>query len=328
MEQLSRRETELSARRQLTAALPPCRLCQHEPINECFTVRGHRLARCPQCDFLQVVDQPSAEELRAIYSETYFAPSKYADEATLRAESDRRLNLLRQFVPPGKGKTVLDAGCATGHFISHAKHEYRFSGLELSESAVMIARQRNPELAGRIHVGSLDPLEWPEEQFDAICLWDVIEHMWDPLAVCRSLMARLTPGGHLLLSTPAADAPIARIMGRYWAFMTPPEHLSFFSRRSFDHLFRTALGAKVRSWRRMGKRANVGFLMYKLRRIFPMLVPEAAIRLFRRPALSSWAVYVPTGDVLYGVVQKPASGEGTPLAGLTDGVLREGGGHQ
>ena len=54
--------------------------------------------------------------------------------------------------------------------------------------------------------------------------------------VGRKLMGHLKPGGYLVLSTPSIDAPIARAMGRYWAFMTPPEHLGFFSGRSFRRL--------------------------------------------------------------------------------------------
>jgi len=254
---------------------------------------------------VHVADRPSDEELRAIYGETYFAPSKYADEDTLRAESDRRLNLLRRFVPPGNGRKVLDAGCATGDFIMHAKSLYDMAGVDISEKAIEVARLRNPEFSDRIRAGSLESCDLMNEQFDAICLWDVIEHVWDPITVCRRLLDRLRPGGYLLLSTPAADAPVARALGRFWAFMTPPEHLSFLTSRSARHLFERLLSATVKVCERKGKRANLGFVLYKVRRISPLLMPEAAVRLFRRPRLNRLALYVPTGDVQYVVVQKP-----------------------
>lgn len=253
------------------------------------------------------MDEPTPKQIQAIYNETYFAPSKYADRATMQAESDRRLNLLRRFVPPGSGKRVLDAGCATGDFIEAARNEYEMHGVELSSHAVQAAREKNPGLADRISVGSLEAGELPDLQLDAICLWDVIEHMWNPVAVCGKLLERLRPGGYLLFSTPAADATVARVLGKYWAFMTPPEHLSFFSKKTTQYLFECVLSARVRSCERMGKRANVGFIFYKLRRILPFLVPQALVSFFRRPSLAHWAVYVPTGDVQYAVIEKPVS---------------------
>ncbi|MBI4578084.1 MAG: class I SAM-dependent methyltransferase [Planctomycetes bacterium] len=252
-----------------------------------------------------MADRPSDAELVAIYGDGYFAPSKYRDESTLRAESQRRLALLGRYVQPGEGRRVLDAGCAIGDFVSHAKADYEVFGVDLSAHAVDEARRRNPELGDRLRAGRLESLEFPDVAFDAICLWDVIEHLWDPVSVCRALMDRLRPGGVLLLSTPAADAPIARIMGRFWAFMTPPEHLSFFTRRSLDFLARDLLRGSLLSCRRMGKRANVGFVLYKIRRIAPFLMPEAVVRSFRWPGLARLAVYVPTGDVQYAVVKKP-----------------------
>lgn len=291
----------------MATSLPSCRLCQSDAVAHHFTVKSQQLIRCKRCGLVQVARQPSEEQLQAIYGETYFAHSKYADKDTLQAESDRRMDLLRRCVPARAGKRILDAGCATGDFVEAAKGEYEVYGIEYSEHAVRVAKERNPELADRLWVGNLEAGSLPDLRFDAICLWDVIEHMWDPVAVCRHLMGHLQPGGFLLFSTPAIDAPVARVMGRFWAFMTPPEHLSFLTRRSVQHLFEEILPGSVERCERKGKRANVGFLFYKLRRIFPFLVPEAAVRLFRRPMLAHWAVYVPTGDVQYVVVRKRAS---------------------
>jgi 2-polyprenyl-3-methyl-5-hydroxy-6-metoxy-1,4-benzoquinol methylase len=288
------------------SSTPSCRLCDCDRLTHRFTVRNQRLFRCENCGMVQVADRPSAEELDAIYGKSYFGSSKYADQATLLAEANRRLALLQAHVPAGPDVKVLDAGCATGDFIAHAQGHYRMSGIDVSPAAVESARQRLPDLAGRLWTAGLDRDDLGDEEYDAICLWDVIEHLWDPVKAATMLFRHLKPGGCLLLSTPAADALLARLMGRYWAFMTPPEHLSFFSRRSIHQLFEQRLNGEVLSCQRRGKRANVGFIVYKVKRLMP-LVPQALVDFFRRPLLARWSLYVPTGDVQYAVVRKRPS---------------------
>lgn len=278
-----------------------CRVCGGADPAPALRVREHALARCRRCGFLQVTEPPSEESLTAMYGQQYFSRGKYGNHRALELENARRLALLRAHLPAG-GR-VLDAGCADGDFVSAAKGAFEISGLDRSEFAIEQARERNPELAGRLWCGKLEDLPAGAAPFDAICLWDVIEHVWDPVPVCRDLLARLAPGGVLLLSTPAADAPIARLMGRYWAFMTPPEHLGFFGRRTFEVLFAEAAPARMVHHERLGKWANVGFVFYKAARVLPRLVPSALVRAIQASALAGLTVYVPTADVQYVVVR-------------------------
>lgn len=278
-----------------------CRICQHETRPHLVNVRGYDLLRCPTCGFVQVRQEPDPAALNAIYQESYFSHNKYRDQKTLQAEEQRRLGLLRAHVPGGS--RVLEVGCGSGSFLSAAKAEFEMHGFDLSAAGVEIARRDNPELADRIWVGRLEEQDIPAEHFDAICAWDVIEHIWDPREMGRQLLRYLKPGGVLLLSTPNIGAPIARLMGKRWAFMTPPEHLSFFNRSSMQWLFNKALGAQIVLWRSLGKRANLGFILYKLRRVFP-LFPAMIPRLFETGFLAKLSVYVPTADIQYVIIRK------------------------
>jgi 2-polyprenyl-3-methyl-5-hydroxy-6-metoxy-1,4-benzoquinol methylase len=280
---------------------PGCRICGGNTLPHLLNVRGHNLHRCSNCGFVQVTNAPSATELEAIYREAYFGHSKYQDQATLRAENQRRLGLLRQYV--GGGGQVLEAGCGDGSFLYEAKPYYKMQGFDLAPAGVNLARAKNPDIAQQIWVSPLETLDLPNAYFDAICLWDVIEHIWNPRMVADHLLCALKPGGLLLLSTPNIDTVIARLMGKRWAFMTPPEHLSFFSQASIHQLFVNQLQAELVAWSSRGKRANLGFILYKLRRVFPML-PAFIPRLFEIRLLASLAIYVPSGDVQYVVIRK------------------------
>jgi hypothetical protein len=86
--------------------------------------------------------------------------------------------------------------------------------------------------------------------------------------------------------------------------MTPPEHLSLFSRRSLDFLFEQRLNMHIVRWMSRGKWTNLGFVVYKLGRVMPGIIPEKRVELFNNRSLSKWQVYIPTGDIHYIVIQK------------------------
>jgi SAM-dependent methyltransferase len=282
---------------------PACRRCGSADLELHFEVRGFTLDRCNACEFIQVREQPTSEQLRALYGEGFFAKAKYDDEFALRRENERRLAMVDRVVPGG-GR-VLDAGCATGDFIALAGERHDLWGLDVSAFATEEARAKNPRFADQIFTGFIEDQRFEPGFFDAIVMWDVVEHIWDPRPVLHRLIEHLKPGGSLLLSTPDIGAPIARVMRRRWAFMTPPEHLGFFNDLSLTFLLERALGLETTSSRVSGKWANVGFLVYKLRKVFPGMVPATLVARVQRSALGRASMYVPTGDVRYVTARKP-----------------------
>jgi len=278
-----------------------CRICGSSEVTPHLTIESEVLDRCAECGFVQVRHRPSEDSFEEIYSDSYFAHSKYRDPRALQLENSRRLALLRQVLT--EGAEVLDAGCSTGDFVWSAKSCYRIHGIDYSRYAIERARSANPDVAERLVAGRLEDSPFAGHRFDGICLWDVIEHLWDPVSVVMDLLSRLKPGGYLFISTPAIDAPMARLAGRYWAFMTPPEHLGFFTRRSFEALFREPLPGRIERMFRRGKWANVAFIGYKIGRVAPRWFPSWLLAPCRWPRLGRLNLYVPTGDVRYLVVR-------------------------
>lgn len=249
------------------------------------------------------MEKPTDEEISEIYGDCYFVSNKYRDATILGWENQRRLKILARFLPSPEAR-VLDAGCATGDFLLAAKTKYQMHGCDISPFAVDVARKKNPDVADNIFVANLDALALKGAMYDAVCLWDVIEHLWDPFAVCNALASIIKPSGFVLVSTPDIGSVTARLMGRRWAFMTPPEHMGFFSSKSSRHLFEKALSFRIVHREVAGKWANLGFLVYKLRRVFPALVPERLENAFIVSRIGGLPLYVPTHDIQYIVAQK------------------------
>lgn len=97
---------------------------------------------------------------------------------------------------------VLDVGCGEGASgpALRARGATRLAGIELSPDFAKVARQDYDEVV----VGSVedDGLPWEPESFDVILCYDVLEHLYDPWQVLRTLRRLLRPNGRLHISVP------------------------------------------------------------------------------------------------------------------------------
>jgi SAM-dependent methyltransferase len=146
--------------------------------------------------------------------------------------------------------------------------------------------------------GPVEDIDLPDKFFDAITLWDVIEHLDDPVSIIKGLKPKLKKGGVLLVSTPNAGALIARVMGKRWAFMHPPEHVLFFEKKHISRMMNSC-GLEMMNWVTFGKSINIAFLVYKFGRVFPEITPKWVVRYLSTSRLGRPTVYIPTGDIQY-----------------------------
>lgn len=102
---------------------------------------------------------------------------------------------------------VLDIGCGSGLFLSLVSREgAQTRGIELSDSRAAYATTR---YGLEIHKHPIESDFWQEGyagHFDAVTLWDVIEHVNYPLQTLRSAVSVLRRGGLLLIDTPCRDS--------------------------------------------------------------------------------------------------------------------------
>jgi len=122
---------------------------------------------------------------------------------------------------------LLDVGCGDGTLLQRMRARgWHVAGVETDPAAAGQARRRLDDAA--IHAGPLAEAPFPEDFFDAVTLYHVIEHLTDPsldLARCHSL---LRPGGRLVLSTPNSQSLGRQRFERDWLHWDPPRHLRIF----------------------------------------------------------------------------------------------------
>jgi len=214
------------------------------------------MVECPQCACLYVGEDPATIDFDALYGPAYYNGGNEAvfvdyvgQEAARRAHARRKLALLRHLPPriPRSGR-LLDVGCAAGFFLAEARAHYEVQGVELSRWSSAYARER---LGLPVITGTVSDADLPSAHFDVITLWDVIEHVPAPVPLLRSCARLLKPGGRLVLTTGDWGSAYAQAQGENWHLMTPPWHLTMFSRRTLS-LAAAQAGLKVIGWRSEG----------------------------------------------------------------------------
>jgi SAM-dependent methyltransferase len=196
------------------------------------------LVRCEHCGLLYQNPRPPLSDIGRYYPDHY--GSYGSAQAGLRTQSglmgwvirrgmNKRCRLIDRAVPAlaGRPRRHLDVGCASGLFMEALQsHGWQVEGVELNETA---ARTTSARLGVPVFVGPFEEADYPDASFDAVTMWDVLEHLHDPLASLRELRRIVRPGGVLFVRVPNAASYVARLCGRYWVGYDLPRHMVVFT---------------------------------------------------------------------------------------------------
>lgn len=128
-----------------------------------------------------------------------------------------------------KKSRVLEIGCSAGHFLyAMKKHVKECVGIEVNVENADFARKK---CKVKIFSHPLEDTGLPKEYFDAIFLFETLEHLEDPLGMLRVAAEYLKPSGHICIQVPNVnDALLStyKIKG-YADFYYREPHLFYFS---------------------------------------------------------------------------------------------------
>lgn len=204
------------------------------------------LVQCRECGLVYQNPRPTTEEIGAHYPPEYDlydpgtsqAPDNPLLQLTYNYGMRKRRRFLTRHIADGR---VLDLGCATGVFLSSlqgaAPGSWELHGIEINPQAAEIARRR-PGL--QVITGSLAEAAYPDAYFDAVTLWDVLEHVHDPLGDLKRIHRLLKPGGVVLIRLPNLGSRAARIFGKHWGGLEPPRHLYVFTVQTLSRMLDAA----------------------------------------------------------------------------------------
>ena len=194
--------------------------------------------RCPDCGLIYLNPRPVPNAMSHYYPQNYAAyRPAIEDERWALMRWKRRRNLQGKMKGVGqrahRGR-LLDVGCATGTYLAEMrKLSWQVQGVEPHEQAAKYARQR---LNLDVFTGDLLASQLPDNYFDAVTLWDVLEHTHDPLAVLGEVHRLLKPAGLVAFSVPDPTSREAKRFGSAWIGYDTPRHLFLFGGTSLQRL--------------------------------------------------------------------------------------------
>jgi 2-polyprenyl-3-methyl-5-hydroxy-6-metoxy-1,4-benzoquinol methylase len=189
-----------------------------------------QLVRCGTCDLVYVT--PTFDE--AHYMEVY-ASQEYQDivrdlginshEYRVERFGRERVALMARHLEAARPR-YLDVGCSTGFVVEAARDAgWDAIGTDLNPSAIEFGRSRGLEL----RTVALEDAGFAPRTFDAVSLFDVLEHLLDPLATLRACARLLRPGGIVFLYVPNYDSASRLLMGKDAHFIWPTHHLNYYT---------------------------------------------------------------------------------------------------
>jgi 2-polyprenyl-3-methyl-5-hydroxy-6-metoxy-1,4-benzoquinol methylase len=205
-----------------------------------------RIVKCAACGLVYIDPAPTKEFLSKFYEDTYFTrefrtyegctPDPIEDMVKGLTVEEKYMDLIENHKLV-RGR-MIDIGCSYGSFIFEAATRgWQVEGIEIFSAAVKFGREFFGLPVQQAEILTADYILKP---YDVITMWEVIEHIIDPVSCMRRLAEVAAPGAVLALTTPNADCPAAYIFRAMWVGFRIPTHLQFFNHETLPLLLNKA----------------------------------------------------------------------------------------
>lgn len=238
-----------------------CPVCGSVQQQEIFAVKDHTVSQesfmileCGSCSLRYTQGVPDEKAIGPYYhAEDYISHTntskglinrlyQWVRKRTIRG----KLRLVQRTTGLKKGRH-LDVGSGTGTFAYAMQTAgWDTTGLEPDPDARAMAKK----LYGIGLQQVADLYQLPEQAFDVITLWHVMEHVHDLHAYVKRMQQLLKRDGKLIVAVPNYTSKDAAIYGAYWAAYDVPRHLYHFSPASVRTLMKEH-GLEVKAYKPM-----------------------------------------------------------------------------
>ncbi|MGB9711536.1 MAG: class I SAM-dependent methyltransferase [Dissulfurimicrobium hydrothermale] len=219
-----------------------CPVCGSNQATEIWShVSGIADGVCLNCGHAYLTRQKTEKEIiasyknfRQAYPEAYLADTKN----DLFEQARWRYEFLAQNIPTAEAiNSVLEVGCAYGHFLSLFSPKVIRAGIEPSMDQAAFAKKHfnlSEIINSPYELIDKKPKEWPGHGFDLFCSYHVIEHVKNPSRLLAFARRMLKPNGYICLAAPNLFTLSPDIIEYFFLFKN--WHLNIFSPSSLSRL--------------------------------------------------------------------------------------------
>lgn len=218
-----------------------CKLCKSAETKFFHKKNHYKYYLCDRCRTLFLHPLPSQKKLNDYYRKNFKYTAGEANEKNIRSRAKIILKNFKKLNPGGK--SLFDIGSGYGYFLQEAlKAGFETLGIEPSQSirSTSINQHVLSEIEGLIEV-KIKKTNFEQfyaknnkKRFDFITIIHTIEHVTNPRSLIINASKLLNPNGILYIETPNLDSHLFRAEKQNYTFLTPPDHVWIFSRRSFQ----------------------------------------------------------------------------------------------
>ncbi len=217
----------------------PCPTCGSKEATLELEKDHMRIVRCTACDLVYV--SPTFDEA---HYKTVYRSAEYQDivrdlgmsshDYRVQRFGRERVEIMTRHLRAARPR-MLDVGCSTGFVVEAARERgWEAVGLDLNPSAVEYGKSRGLDL----RTVALEDAGFEPASFDAVCLFDVLEHLIDPVRTLRACVRLLRPDGIVFLYVPNYDSASRLLMGQNAHFIWPTHHLNYYTPVTIRDLLR------------------------------------------------------------------------------------------
>lgn len=212
-----------------------CPLCGSKIFKQELIKFNSPMVACDNCELRFHTIIPA--DVNDIYKDPkyeIFSTAKSMDHFLYKKNrfGKERVELLEKICGPLSEKKILDVGCGNGYFLAAAKEKCNHcfgSDISIKNTEESKANTGLPIF--------LDPLDrFPENNFDIITSFDVIEHIENIQQFMHDIDNLLKKGGYVLFYTPNYDSFSVKLLKEYSSYVVPTEHIILYNKASIEKL--------------------------------------------------------------------------------------------
>lgn len=195
-----------------------CNLCGYTKNQEVFNSNSYRVVICPKCTLMYLSPRMDQDQYNCYYVNEYQKNrhnTNTYDQAVLRLErknsyqkKKEQLSFIEEFID--RKSKVIEFGSGWGTLLKVISDQYGASvkGLEISSLAVEVSRKYyNIETDNRsLEVFLAGPIA-PEDRYDVVIMYHVLEHLLDPSKILTDIKKILKKNGLLYIGVPNVADP-------------------------------------------------------------------------------------------------------------------------
>jgi len=196
--------------------------------------------QCNSCGLVYLNPRPDVSGFETIYPPTYhafdFSEKDFGIVYKIRSrlEAKRLLSWCKDLPDDAQ---ILDVGCGDGFHLNllkkYGKKSWTLEGVDFDKRAVAMAEKSGL----KVHLGSVETLDLPENTFDLALMIQTIEHLEKPFEILAAIKSVLKTGGKLVIVTDNTDSLDFKLFKNgYWGGYHFPRHWNLFNQNSLTKL--------------------------------------------------------------------------------------------